>query len=176
MNSSEVKFGIPNQRSKKVKIEYLPEHPVMTVCKDEGKGTSKMILFNRKAINMLSEVEDMIPATISFSFYENPPLICNTSDLSLPDTEAHKMYDNKDYEGGYIRNLKIWKYINDKYGLNINEDSHFILSEANVGGISKSVSFDSYEEVKDYSEASTKESEPEFYTEDTQEEYSTEQY
>ena len=77
-----MKFGVPNQRPAR-KVELFPNTPVLTIEIDGGKGTSRAMTLNSKAVEMLGLGENN--ATIAFAFEDKQVFITNGNQESIPD-------------------------------------------------------------------------------------------
>lgn len=73
-------FGVPSKKNRKE--EKYPLIPVMTVGIDGGKGTSRTITFNAKAVEILELDEKK--ATVAFSF-DDGILVMNGEQPQIPN-------------------------------------------------------------------------------------------
>ena len=79
-------FGVPNRKVVSVEKEQFPNNAIITLLPFKGKGTSRSICFNKKALEDLglSFENAEIPAQVSFSFdtINHKVFVANTTSLT----------------------------------------------------------------------------------------------
>ena len=98
-----MKFGIPNQRKKRV--EKYPENAILTLAVDGGKGTSRAMFINTKGETLLG-LSDTSNVAFSFAEDTNDVYILNAKQPGVPEefgirvTKAlpRKVSDKRTYE------------------------------------------------------------------------------
>lgn len=79
-------FGVPNRKIVAVEKEQFPNNAIITLLPFKGKGTSRSIGFNKKAIEILglSFENAEVPAQVSFSFdtINHKIFVANTTGLT----------------------------------------------------------------------------------------------
>lgn len=126
-----MKFGVPNQ--KKRKEEKYPDTPVVTIGIDGGKGTSRTMSFNKKAVELLSLKED---ATVAFSF-DDGIRIMNASQSQVPDNYGIKVTKNTPRR---ISEKKTYDYISKILELDNSVENEFTL-KTNVQNPGEPINF-----------------------------------
>lgn len=102
-----MKFGVPSQRAKR-KVELFPETPVLTIGVDGGKGTSRVMTLNTKAVEALGLGEN---ATVAFGFEEKQVFITNGAQEEIP--EEHQIRVTKG-NPRKISEKRTYTYISEK--------------------------------------------------------------
>jgi len=125
-----MEFGVPNQRRTTAKVEQFPNTAVMTLCEAGGKGTSRKISFNRKAIETLGLPETNPMVAFSFPTGEVPRVL-NADQANVPNE-----YGIKVTKAGTISHKRTFDYITSTNGLTNDVEHNFELTaEADSNGV-----------------------------------------
>ena len=126
-----MKFGIPNQRPKR-KPELYPDTPVLTIGIDGGKGTSRAMILNSKAVETLGLGDE--DATVLFGFEEGRVFITNGNQDDVP--EEHRIRVTKG-NPRKISEKRTYTYISEKvFNLDNSVENHLVLTATVQDGVS----------------------------------------
>lgn len=114
-------FGVPNQRRKRE--EQFPNASILTLDIDGGKGTSRAMLLNSKAVETLG-LDEL--SSIFFGFEEDVICIGNAAQAGVPSDIAIKVTKGSPRK---VSDKRTYEYIGGLLELDNAVQNHFQLEE-----------------------------------------------
>lgn len=114
-------FGVPSQRKKKE--EKYPNTAVATLSPYRGKGTSRTIALNEKAVEVLGLPEE--GARVAFSFTDGI-FILNADQQGVPSVYALRVGKTN----SSVSDKKTYEYISTQLNLNNSVENEFSLEQS----------------------------------------------
>jgi hypothetical protein len=119
-----MKFGVPSQRVAR-KVEQFPDTPVLTIGIDGGKGTSRAMTLNKKAVAALGLAEN--DATVAFAFEDKQVFITNGNQADIPDEYKIRVTKGNPRK---ISEKRTYTYLSEKvFEVNNDVENHLELKE-----------------------------------------------
>ena len=124
----EFSFGIPSQRGKTSAkaMDLCPNLEALTICKNAGPRTAKLMVLNPLACEKLGIEDD---GQIAFDFTRDQLTIINATGMSLPKGQGHTVKVKKEYAGLTFKDSKLWSHFVKTYNLDETSHSNYILTD-----------------------------------------------
>ncbi len=124
----EFSFGIPSQRGKTSakSVDLCPNSEALTICKNAGPRTSKLMVLNPLACERLNLEED---GQIAFDFTRDQLIIINATGMSLPKGQGYTVKTKKEYAGLTFKDSKLWSHFVKTYNLDETSHSNFVIAD-----------------------------------------------
>ena len=121
-------FGIPSQRGKisAKAMDLCPNMEALTVCKNAGPRTAKLMVLNTLACERL-DLED--GSQIAFDFTKEELVIVNATGMELPKGQGHTVKLKKEYAGLTFKDSKLWSHFVKTYNLDETANSNFLIED-----------------------------------------------